>query len=268
MPTIPIPDASFEVPPVDPGQLAAPYGFYADPAVQVYHPTADDMAGNVPEESLPDGQQVLGLVEGAFSNATIRLDAVLEPNTTYTLECDTGVPKTLGGGWVHVQFFCAGGVLFEAGIGHDGIGADDVGQVPAGIGVFTHQTLTRTTDGVGSSPLLGEQLGIRIIGEGLWLDNLKLSALARPVADPVRFTVAVRPPGLTAVRPEPGTHERARGTRILLTADNQHTGAGPFVFDRWDGPVESHHSRVTRLMVREPAPSQQSTGSSSRPNGT
>ena len=57
---IPIPNASFEAPELEAGELGSPAGFYADPAVQVYRPAGDDLARNFPNQSLPDGRQVLG----------------------------------------------------------------------------------------------------------------------------------------------------------------------------------------------------------------
>ncbi|MFZ9938032.1 MAG: beta strand repeat-containing protein, partial [Luteolibacter sp.] len=132
-----------------------------------------------PLTKIPDGSVVASIFDGAAGDGISQtLAATLQPDNTYTLTVQIGVPADAAFAGYTIQLLAGGNVLAQ----------DDNTQTPAS-GDFTAATATYVYE-AGDAALIGQPLEIRLLGKGLVgglsdvnFDNVQLTVtLGNPLA--------------------------------------------------------------------------------------
>jgi hypothetical protein len=203
-PWIPIRNASFEVNVLGDGQFRAPVtGWDAYVGVESYG-SYNPTALSYPDGAAPDGDNVLFLNPGAGIRQS--LDAVLQPDATYTLSYLGGQRADVLGGPFEVALLAGESVL-----------ARETTTVLPAPGSFTPGQLTVSSRAFAS--LLGEPLEIRVRSVGDGQPNLDAFSLrvdpmtSAQIIAPEPRTVVLLAMGLAALVPLARGHGRHAGRR-------------------------------------------------------
>lgn len=246
-----VPNGSFEKVSVMTGSCRLPESWFTEPPVTVITPDAAYMTFNFSGQKLPDGFNVLRL--GLMPTVRIWIPEFLQPNTTYKIEFDMGLPSSSKDrAWFSLDIDTRLGKLYRASIDTTGAVDNNLGQIAAKQGMFTHETLTFSTGAVGSNRQIGSQIGLVIYGGEYLVDNVKMSSTPTTPRQTVNLNIKTnpsRPEAAAAVAPVSGTRSCEKGMSVILYADDFTLSGKKWVFDRWKGGVDASSSRTTTVMM-------------------